>query len=100
MISESPLRSVGSPRKYALDILEETSLKDCKPVVDTDTNPNVKYRRLLEKLNYLTLTRPNISFSVSIVSQFHNSPRVNHWNSTSGYCIIVGGNLILWKSKM
>jgi len=102
----------------------------------------VKYQRLLGKLYSLTLTRPGISFSVSIVSQFLNSPCVNHWNavvrilkyiksapgkrlvftdkghtntigywdvdwvrdandkqSSSGYCIFVGRNLISWKNK-
>ena len=33
------------------------------------------------KLNYLTLTRPDISFPVSIVSQFLNSPCDSHWNA-------------------
>ncbi|KAK2418425.1 putative mitochondrial protein [Trifolium repens] len=83
-----------SQRKYALDILEETGLTDCKPV-DTPMDPNVKllpnqgepysdpgrYRRLVGKLNYLTMTRPDISFPVSVVSQFLNSPCDNHWNA-------------------
>ncbi|KAK2391898.1 putative mitochondrial protein [Trifolium repens] len=83
-----------SQRKYALDILEETGLMDCKPV-DTPMDPNVKllpdqgepysdpsrYRRLVGKLNYLTLTRPDISFPVSVVSQFLNSPCESHWNA-------------------
>jgi len=58
--------------------------------VDTSMNPNVellpsqgeslsyleKYKRLVEKLNYLTVTRPDISYAVSTVRQFLNSPRV------------------------
>ncbi|RVW95243.1 Retrovirus-related Pol polyprotein from transposon RE2 [Vitis vinifera] len=81
------------PRKYTLDILEETGMLDCKPV-DTPIDPNVKlipgqgeplgdpgrYRRLVGKLNYLTITRPNISFPVSIVSQFLQSPCDSHWD--------------------
>jgi len=84
-----------SQRKYSLDILEETSLiEDCKPV-NTPMDPNVKlfpnqgkphfdpvrYQRLVGKLNYLTLTRPDISFPVSVVGQFLNSPCLNHWNA-------------------
>ena len=56
---------------------------DCKPV-DTPMDSNVKlvprlgqplqdpgrYRRLVRRLNYLTITRPNISFPMSLVSQF------------------------------
>ncbi|XP_014522256.1 uncharacterized protein LOC106778782 [Vigna radiata var. radiata] len=70
------------------------------------SNPE-KYRRLVGKLNYLTVTRPDISFAVSVVSQFLNSTCEDHWNvgspsdrrSTSGYCVSIGGNLISWKSK-
>ncbi|KAK6120967.1 hypothetical protein DH2020_045294 [Rehmannia glutinosa] len=83
-----------SQRKYALDILEETGLTDCKPV-STPMDPNVKLLpnggdlsrsredtgRLVGKLNYLTMTRPDISFPVSIVSQFLNSPCDSHWNA-------------------
>ncbi|RVW45619.1 Retrovirus-related Pol polyprotein from transposon TNT 1-94 [Vitis vinifera] len=85
---------VLSQRKYALDILEETGMLDCKPV-DTPMDPNVKlvpgqgeplgdpgrYRRLVGKLNYLTITRPDISFPVSVVSQFLQSPCDSHWDA-------------------
>jgi len=42
-----------------------------------------KYRRLVGKLNYLTVTRPDISFAVSVVSQFLNSPCVDHLNAVT-----------------
>jgi len=32
-------------------------------------------------LNYLTITRPDISFAVSVVSQFLNSPCQEHMNA-------------------
>ena len=79
-----------SQRKYVLDILEETSLLGSK-LVKTPMDPNVKlyedqellsnperYRRLVGKLNYLTITRLNISFAVSILSQYMKDPRLPH----------------------
>ena len=71
---------VVSQRKYILDILEEIGMLDCKPV-DTPMDPNVKlilgqgkslrdpgsYRRLVGRLNYLTITRLDISFPVSVI---------------------------------
>ncbi|RVX19446.1 Retrovirus-related Pol polyprotein from transposon RE2 [Vitis vinifera] len=93
-IAQSSSGVVLSQRKYALDILEETGILDCKPV-DTLMDPNVKlipgqgeplgdlerYRRLVGKLNYLTITRPDISFPVSVVSQFLQSPCDSHWDA-------------------
>nr|XP_025884264.1 uncharacterized protein LOC112940418 [Solanum lycopersicum] len=66
----------------------------CRPI-DTPMDPNVKlllgqrepvsylerYRRLVGKLNYLTVTRPDISFLVSVVSQFMTSPCDSHWEA-------------------
>ena len=82
---------VMSQRKYVLDILEETGMLDCKPV-DTLMDPNVKlvprqreplrdpgrYKQLVGRLNYLTITRPDISFPMSVVSQFLQSPCDSH----------------------
>jgi hypothetical protein len=42
-------------------------------VNDPDT-----YRRLVGKLIYLTITWPNISYTVSIVSQFMTNPQIPH----------------------
>ena len=67
-------------------------LLDCKPI-DTPMDPNVKlvpgqgeplcdpgrYRQLVGKLNYLTITQPDISFPVS-VSQFLQSSCDSHWD--------------------
>ncbi|KAA0048286.1 putative mitochondrial protein [Cucumis melo var. makuwa] len=38
-----------------------------------------RYRRLVRKLNYLTVTRPEIAHFASVVSQFMSSPIVDHW---------------------
>lgn len=42
-----------------------------------------RYCRLVGKLNYLTITRPNISYAVSVVSQFLEAPRVSHWEAVT-----------------
>ena len=82
-----------SQRKYVLDILEETGMLDYKPI-DTFMDPNVKlvpgqgeplrdpgrYRRLVGRLNHLTIILLDISFHVSVVSQFLQSPYDSHWD--------------------
>ena len=40
----------------------------------------------MERLNYLTTTRPDISFPVSVVSQFLQSPCDSHWDDV--ICIL------------
>ena len=93
-VARSNSEVVISQRKYTLDILADTGMLDCKPI-DTPMNLNVKlvpgqgkllqnprrYRRLVGKLNNLTITRPNISFPVSVVSHFLQSPCDNHWDT-------------------
>jgi len=85
---------VISQRKYALDILEETGMQNCR-LVESPMDLNLKlmadksevypdperYRRLVGKLIYLIITRPDISFAVGVVSQFMQNPHLDHWNA-------------------
>ncbi|RVX15996.1 Copia protein [Vitis vinifera] len=68
-------------QKYVLDLLDETGMLGCKPA-ETPIEPNVKlqptkaknvkdwdrYQRLVGRLIYLSHTRPDIAFSVSMVA--------------------------------
>jgi hypothetical protein len=45
-------------------------------------NPG-RYSCLVGKLNYLTITRLDISYAVSVVSQFLEAPRVSHWEAVT-----------------
>ena len=70
-----------------LDVLSEACMLGCK-TADTPMDPNLKllsdkrdlledqrrYSRLVGKLNYLTMTRPDITYVVSIVNQFMSAP--------------------------
>ena len=34
---------------------------------------------MIEKLNYLTVTRPDITFAIRVLSRFMHQPREVHW---------------------
>ena len=38
-----------------------------------------RYRRLVGKLNYLIVSRPDIAYFVSAVSPYMSSPTIDHW---------------------
>ncbi|OIT27757.1 putative mitochondrial protein, partial [Nicotiana attenuata] len=77
--------------KYTQDLIALAGLQESS-YVDTPLELNVKYRRdegdllpdptlfrqLVGSLNYLTITRPDISFAVQQVSQFMQTPRHLH----------------------
>lgn len=81
-------------RKYILDLLVDTgklTAKLCSTIIvpnihlikdDVDPFDDLeRYIRLVGKLNYLTVTRPDIAFAVSVVSQFMSAPTVKHWEA-------------------
>ena len=38
-----------------------------------------RYKRLIRKLTYLTVTIPDITFAVGVLSRFMHQPRETHW---------------------
>lgn len=83
-----------SQRKYALDIITEAGLIGCKPsAVPIELNHKLatvsspifgnpeQYRRLVGRFIYLSLTRPDLSYAVHILSQFMKAPLVAHWEA-------------------
>ncbi|KAL0534655.1 hypothetical protein IC582_028946 [Cucumis melo] len=85
-----------SQRKYTFDLLTKTSMLGCR-LADASIEFNCKlgnyndqvlvdkeqYQRLVGKLIYLSLTRPDISFTVSVVSQFMQAPYQKHMEAVN-----------------
>ncbi|XP_019251165.1 PREDICTED: uncharacterized protein LOC109230090 [Nicotiana attenuata] len=88
-------------RKYTLELVSELGLSAAKPIatpLDTNAKLTTKeyddhckgqpaddpsadinsYQRLIGRLLYLTVTRPDISFSVQTLSQFLQQPKRSH----------------------
>ncbi|PKU62359.1 putative mitochondrial protein [Dendrobium catenatum] len=77
-------------RKYTLDLLKETDMLGSRPV-STPMDPKKKLgienavpvdkgrcQHLVRKLIYLSHTRPNIGFVVSMTSQYMSNPMKVH----------------------
>jgi len=90
-VARSKKGIVVSQQKYILDLLKETGMMGCRPA-NTPIDPNQKlqsegkgdlvdttrYQRLVGRLIYLSHTRPDITFAVSLVSEFMQSPHEEH----------------------
>jgi hypothetical protein len=140
--------------RYVFDLLKDAKMIDAKPApttldsklkLNTSSEPLGSinyYQHLVRRLIYLTITRPDITYAISLVSQFMHTPTVFHLNlvkrilrylkdsaghgivmtnhghtqitgysdsdwagnainrrSTTGFCMFVGGNPVLWRSK-
>jgi Reverse transcriptase (RNA-dependent DNA polymerase) len=82
-----------SQRKYVLNVLSETSILGCKPAVSPiDVNAKMsadageqvdreRYQRLVGRMIYLCHTRPDISFTVSVVSRYMHDPKKDHMDA-------------------
>ncbi|KAK8946453.1 hypothetical protein KSP39_PZI007004 [Platanthera zijinensis] len=93
-ISRSKRGILVSQQKYISDILSVAALTDNR-TVDTPIELNLKllptggeplpdvsrYRQLVGMLVYLTMTRPDIAYAVSFVSQFVQAPRSAHYSA-------------------
>ena len=94
-----------SQRMYALEIVEKRGLVGVKPVdFPMETNHKLglatgkflddptQYRRLVGRLIYLTITRPELSYSVHILSQFMQDPREDHMATAKHVLRYLKGN--------
>ncbi|KAL4017383.1 hypothetical protein IC575_020935 [Cucumis melo] len=85
---------VISQQKYAHDLLKkirmentsscntpmDANLKLCKDDIGEAVDPSL-YRSLIGSLMYVTATRPNILFAVSMLSRFMTNPKRSHWEA-------------------
>ncbi|XP_013617249.1 PREDICTED: uncharacterized mitochondrial protein AtMg00810-like [Brassica oleracea var. oleracea] len=83
-----------SQRKYALDIVSDCGLLGAKLVsIPVEQNHHLtadkgplfsdpkKYRRLVGRLVYLSITRPELCYAIHLLSQFMKAPHVAHWEA-------------------
>jgi histone deacetylase 1/2 len=83
-----------SQRKYVLELLRRAGMLKCQPsntptmVTDplstSDGTPlscedATQYRSVVGSLQYLTVTRPDLSYAVNMVYTFLHEPRDTHW---------------------
>src|SRR4051812_8577333 len=61
-----------------LSSTEQPSLADGTPLGGDDSS---HYRIIVVGLQYLTLTRPDLSFAVNKVCQFLHAPTTEHWTT-------------------
>jgi histone deacetylase 1/2 len=95
-------------RKYALDLLHRVNMENCNPTStplrateqlarNTGTllgaDDSFRYRSVVGGLQYLTLTRPDISFAVNKVCQFLSQPTDVHWEAVKRILRYVKGTL-------
>ena len=90
-VARGPNDFVLCQRKFALDIVSEVEQLGAWPaVVPMEPNHQIalstrkeldnleSYRRLVCRLIYLCFTRPDLSYSVHVLSQFMQLPREDH----------------------
>ncbi|PKI36266.1 hypothetical protein CRG98_043343 [Punica granatum] len=81
-------------KKYALDILTECGMLGSRPsYVPMEQNHGLyvdsgscledasRYKRLIGRLIYLTITIPDLSYLVHVLAQFMQDPRQPHWEA-------------------
>jgi histone deacetylase 1/2 len=99
-----------SQEKYASDLLQRVNMQICK-TIDTPLSvsdklslsdgevlsgdESTRYRSIVGALQYITLTRPDIAFSVNKVCQFLHAPTTVHWTAVKRILRYLRGTISL-----
>ncbi|KAK8913818.1 hypothetical protein KSP39_PZI024059 [Platanthera zijinensis] len=95
-----------SQTKYAAEILTRFRMENAVPIStpmefglklskdgDEKTVDSSLFRSLVGSLMYLTATRPDIMFVVSLISRFMENPKQSHWEAGKRILRYLGGTL-------
>jgi histone deacetylase 1/2 len=94
-----------SQSKYATDLLHKANMINCKPVSTPVAGAKLSkaqgslladptpYRQLVGSLQYLTITRPDLSFAVNSVCQFLSHPTTTHMQAVKRILRYVAGTI-------
>ncbi|GJR40753.1 pentatricopeptide repeat-containing protein [Tanacetum coccineum] len=100
--------------KYVKEMLKKFGLKDAKPIKtpmssktkltrDEEGEPinDTKYHGMIGSLLYLTASRPDIMFSVSLCARFQEAPKISHLEAVKRIFRYIKGtsHLGLWYPK-
>ena len=93
--------------KYAMDLLKKDGMTECKPfdsptALRTSQAPDPtpftdpsSYRSIVGSLQYLTITRPDLSFAVNQACQSMHQPTISDWHSVKRILRYVKATLFL-----
>lgn len=93
-------------RKYITDLLQKSDMLHAKPVsTPLPTHPKLTltsgsplsdphpYRKIVGSLQYLALTRPDVSYAVNKLSQYMHRPTTDHWQAVKRVLRYLSGTL-------
>ncbi|XP_027368152.1 uncharacterized protein LOC113874130 [Abrus precatorius] len=113
-VKQSPNGTFICQRRYAQEVLSRFGMLDCNVVknpmvpgtrLSTDKEgvkvEETLFKQLVGSLMYLTVTRPDLTYTVSLISRFRTSPTTTHWLATKRILRYVKGtiNFGIWYKK-
>ena len=61
------------PTKMAIDLVTKLTKNDDGPTINATL-----YKRMLGSFMYLSVTRPDLMYVISLISRFMESPKISH----------------------